>query len=59
MNTPICSVGTTITLSSVETVILVFEQDLWLGNHMDRSLINTNKQRACGISVYDNIMDGH
>ena len=37
-----------------QTYILVFNESLWMGNHMDRSLINPKQSRYYGIKVQDN-----
>ena len=38
------------------TYILVFNEAMWIGNHMDHSLINTNQLRYYGIKVQENPM---
>ena len=37
-----------------QTYILVFNDSLWMGNHMNHILMNPNRLRYCGIKVQDN-----
>ena len=37
-----------------QTYILVFHGALWMGGHMDHSLVNPNKLRHYGTKVQDN-----
>ena len=42
--------------STGETFILVFNEELWMGNSMQLSLINPNQSRYYGVQVQDNPM---
>ena len=48
---------TAVDLDNVSTVFLIFGQGFWFGDIMDKSLINTNKCRQCGIPVCNDPTD--
>ena len=41
------------TMELGDFIINIFGQDLWFGNRMDKSLINTNQWQDFGISIYE------
>lgn len=54
-NVPIVQAATAWTSEETgETVILVFNEALWMGDQMEHSLINPNQLRHFGIQVQDN-----
>ena len=54
-NVPIVQAATAWTSEETgETIILVFNEALWMGNQMEHSLINPNQLRHFGIHVQDN-----
>ena len=54
-NVPIVTGATSYTSPTTgDTLILVFHEALWMGNHLDHSLINPNQLRQFGITVQDN-----
>ena len=59
MNIPKCTCVTSLTLDSLEVVILEFGQGLWFGNGMEKSLINPNQWRKFGIQICDDPTDTH
>ena len=58
-NVPICTYVTDLTLDSGKVVILDFEQGLWFGNTMEKSLINPNQCRKFGIQICNDLTDPH
>ena len=57
MNVPICTGVTALTLDSGEVVILKFGKGLWLGNRMEKSLINPNQCQKFGIQICNDPTD--
>jgi hypothetical protein len=54
-NVPIVKGATAVTNATTgETLILVFNEAIWMGNHLDHSLLNPNQLRHHGITVQDN-----
>ena len=52
---PIVSAATAWTSESTgETFILVFNEALWMGDHLDHTLVNPNQLRHFGVHVQDN-----
>ena len=43
VNIPICTGATSNTMESGEVIILIFGQDLWFDNSMEKILINPNQ----------------
>ena len=57
-NVPIVQGPTSITSATTgETLILVFNGAIWMGDHLDHSLLNPNQLRHYGIVVQDNPYD--
>jgi hypothetical protein len=57
-NVPIVKGATAITSNTTgETLILVFNEAIWMGDHLDHSLLNPNQLRHYGIVVQDNPFD--
>jgi Reverse transcriptase (RNA-dependent DNA polymerase) len=57
-NVPIVKGATAITSAITgETLILVFNEAIWMGDHLDHSLLNPNQMRHNGIVVQDNPYD--
>ncbi len=57
-NVPIVKGATAITSTTTgETIILVFNEAIWMGDHLDHSLLNPNQLRNYGIVVQDNPYD--
>ena len=54
---PIVRGATGITRVDGSKCILVFNEALWLANHMEHPLLNPNQLRAYGCKVYDNPFD--
>jgi hypothetical protein len=40
-----------------ETVILIFNEAIWMGSKMENTLVNPNQLRVYGIKVHDNPFD--
>ena len=59
MHVPICTGVTDLTLDSGEVAILEFEQGLWFGNRMEKSLINPNQCQKFGIQICDDPTNTH
>ena len=59
MNVPICTDVTALTIYSREVLILEFLQGLWLGNRMEKPLINPNQCQKFGIQICDDPTDPH
>ena len=59
MNLPICTGVTSLTIYSGELVILEFEQGLWFGNGMEKSMINPNQCQKFGIKICDDPTNPH
>ena len=54
-NVPIVTGATAVTSgATAETVILVFNEAIWMGDHLQHSLLNPNQLRHHGIVVQDN-----
>ena len=58
-NVHICTCVTDLTLDSGKVVILEFEQGLWFGNTMEKSLINPNQCQKFGIQICNDPTDPH
>ena len=57
-NVPIVKGATAVTSKTTgETLILVFNEAIWMGDHLDHSLLNPNQLRHYGIIVQDNPFD--
>ena len=59
MNVPICTGVNELTLDSGDVAIMEFEQGLWFGNRMEKSLINPNLCRKFGIKICDEPTNTH
>ena len=59
LNIPICTGATSYTMESGEVLILIFGQDLWFGNRMDKTLIKPNQCQAFGIPIFDEPINQH
>ena len=46
-------------MESGEVIILIFEEGLWFGNRMEKTLINPNQYRYFGIPICDDPTDQH
>jgi hypothetical protein len=54
-NVPIVTGATAITNATKgATFILVFNEAIWMGTHLEHSLLNPNQMRHHGITVQDN-----
>jgi hypothetical protein len=57
-NVPIVKGATAVTSKTTgETLILIFNEAIWMGDHLDHSLLNPNQLRHHGIVVQDNPYD--
>jgi hypothetical protein len=58
-NVPIVTGATAVTSTTTgETLILIFNEAIWMGQHLDHSLINSNQLRHHGVTVPDNPYSG-
>ena len=58
-NVPIVTGATAVTSTTTgETLILIFNEAIWMGQHLDHSLINPNQLRHHGVTVQDNPYSG-
>ena len=51
LDVPIVTGSTAFDLENGPTVVIIFGQGLWIGDRTDKSLINPNQRRHCGIPV--------